>query len=49
MAKLLGNSRTWKWALCGCQHCRDHDKDYFRMLKRTARNRENRLWRSEID
>lgn len=46
MAKLLGVSRTVRWGLCRCQQCRRH-REEFLTWKRTARNREAKLWKKD--
>jgi len=49
MSQMLGNSRTWQWALCACRHCRSErePRSMFYFCKRAARRREERLWRRE--
>jgi hypothetical protein len=50
MPSMLGSSRTIPWALCSCSFCRKQEYGFKAMhwyRKRSARNRENRLWRRE--
>lgn len=52
MPRMLGSSRTIPWKLCRCRQCRVRREkpgrsSWFAMVKRSARGREERMWRRE--